>query len=105
MENNIKTDFKKRRWEDVDRIYLAQHRGHWWVLVNTVPDLRVPMMWRISSLTEQSMRFSRTRLRGVNFRTQRVTILLCHNIPSAKKKNENSRRGAQEVQAHHFLEA
>jgi hypothetical protein len=35
-------DHRKTGWEGVDWIHLAQDRDEWWVVVNTVMNLRVP---------------------------------------------------------------
>jgi hypothetical protein len=40
--DNIKMDLREIGWYDVDWVDLAQHRGHWRALVNTVMNLRVP---------------------------------------------------------------
>jgi hypothetical protein len=40
-ENNIKTDFGGTRWGGMEWINLAQDRGQWRALVNTVMNLRV----------------------------------------------------------------
>jgi hypothetical protein len=40
--NNIKMDLREIGFGDVDWIHLAQDRGTWQVLVNTVMNLRVP---------------------------------------------------------------
>jgi hypothetical protein len=39
---NIKMDLKAIGWDGVDLIDMAQDRGQWRVLVNTVLNLRVP---------------------------------------------------------------
>jgi len=41
-ENNIRMDLRKIRWECVDWMHLAQDRGQWQALVNTVMNLQVP---------------------------------------------------------------
>jgi hypothetical protein len=41
-EDNIKMDFREIGFGDVDWINWAQDRHRWWVLVNTVINLRVP---------------------------------------------------------------
>jgi hypothetical protein len=41
-EDNIKINLKETVCEGVDSVRLAQERGHWRVLVNTVMNLRVP---------------------------------------------------------------
>jgi hypothetical protein len=41
--DNIKMDLRKVRWGDVDWIGLAQDRGRWRSLVNSVLSLRVPL--------------------------------------------------------------
>jgi hypothetical protein len=41
-EDNIKLDLREIGFGDVDRIHLAQDRGRWRALVNTVMSLRVP---------------------------------------------------------------
>jgi hypothetical protein len=41
-EDNIKMDLWEIEFGDVDWIHLAQDRDRWWVLVNTVMNLRVP---------------------------------------------------------------
>jgi hypothetical protein len=41
-EDNIRMDLMETGWKGMDWIYLAQDRGQWWVLVNTVMNLRVP---------------------------------------------------------------
>jgi hypothetical protein len=35
-EDNIKMDLKNTEWEDMDWIYLAQNRDHWWAVMNVV---------------------------------------------------------------------
>jgi hypothetical protein len=35
-------DLKETGWESVNCIYLSQDREQWWVLVNTIMNLRVP---------------------------------------------------------------
>jgi hypothetical protein len=40
--HNIKIDLGKRGWGDMDWIHLAQDRGQWMALVNTVMNLGVP---------------------------------------------------------------
>jgi hypothetical protein len=40
--DNIKMDFRKMGWGDVDWIGLAQDREKWRALVNEVMNLRVP---------------------------------------------------------------
>jgi hypothetical protein len=42
MEDNIKMDFGKVGFGDVDCIHLAQDKDRWRALVNTVMNLRVP---------------------------------------------------------------
>jgi hypothetical protein len=39
---NIKIEFRKREWDGMDSIDLAQDRGQWRALVNTAINLRVP---------------------------------------------------------------
>jgi hypothetical protein len=41
-EDNIKMDLREIGFGDVDWIHLARDRDTWWVLVNTVMNLRVP---------------------------------------------------------------
>jgi hypothetical protein len=41
----IKIDLEERGWEGVYWIYLAQDRGRWRAVVNTVMNLRVPQKW------------------------------------------------------------
>jgi hypothetical protein len=41
-EDNIKMDHREIGFGDVHWIHLAQHRGRWRVLVNTVMNLRIP---------------------------------------------------------------
>jgi hypothetical protein len=41
-ENNINMDFREIGWDCVDWIDLAQDRGQWRALVNTVMNLQVP---------------------------------------------------------------
>lgn len=41
-EDNIKTNLKETGHENVNLINLAHENKHWWVLVNTVNNLRVP---------------------------------------------------------------
>jgi hypothetical protein len=41
-EDNIKMDFRYIRWGGMDWIHLAQDRGRWRALVNTIMDLQVP---------------------------------------------------------------
>jgi hypothetical protein len=40
--DNIKINLRDRGWDGVDWIELAQDRGQWRALVNTVMNLRVP---------------------------------------------------------------
>jgi hypothetical protein len=42
FEDNIKMDLREIRWRNVNWIDLAQERDKWWVLMNTVINLRVP---------------------------------------------------------------
>jgi hypothetical protein len=46
MGDNLKMDIKKekRRWEVVNRIYLAQDRDKWWALVEIPINFRFPRM-------------------------------------------------------------
>jgi hypothetical protein len=39
---DVKMDLRKIEWHDVDWIHLAQGRGQWRALLNTVIYLRVP---------------------------------------------------------------
>jgi hypothetical protein len=39
--NNIKTDLKEIKYEEIDCIQLAQDRGHCWFFVNVVRNLWV----------------------------------------------------------------
>jgi hypothetical protein len=41
-ENNIGMNLRERKWKGVDWMYLAQDRGQWLTIVNTVMKLRVP---------------------------------------------------------------
>jgi hypothetical protein len=41
-EDNIEMDLGEIGFWDVDWIHLAQDRGRWWALVNTVMNLRFP---------------------------------------------------------------
>jgi len=41
-EDNIRTNLREIRWEDVDWIPLAQDRDQCWAVVNTVMNLLVP---------------------------------------------------------------
>jgi hypothetical protein len=41
VEDNIKMDHREIGWGDMDRIYMAQYRDQWKVLVNTVMSLEV----------------------------------------------------------------
>ena len=47
-ENNIKMDLQEVGGGCGDWMELAQDRDRWWALVNTVMNLRVPKMRRIS---------------------------------------------------------
>jgi hypothetical protein len=40
--DNIKTELREIGWDSVDWIELAQDRGQWRALVNTVMSLQVP---------------------------------------------------------------
>jgi hypothetical protein len=42
MEKSYIMDLRQVGWEDVDWMHLAEDRDQWWVLVNTVMNLRVP---------------------------------------------------------------
>jgi len=35
-EDNIKVDPRNTEWEDMDWIYLAENRDHWWAVMNVV---------------------------------------------------------------------
>jgi hypothetical protein len=35
-EDNIKMDLRNAEWEDMDWIYLAQNRDHWWAVMNVL---------------------------------------------------------------------
>jgi hypothetical protein len=39
---NTRMNLRKKVWEVVDWIHLAQDRDQWWALMNTVMKLRVP---------------------------------------------------------------
>jgi hypothetical protein len=41
-EEDIRTDLREIEWEAVDCMYIAQVMDHWWVLVTTVMNLRIP---------------------------------------------------------------
>jgi len=41
-EDNIRMDLREVGWESVDWMHLAQDRGQWRNIVNTVMNLRVP---------------------------------------------------------------
>jgi len=41
-EDNIRMDLMEVGWECVDWIHVGKDRNHWWSLVNTVMNLRVP---------------------------------------------------------------
>jgi hypothetical protein len=41
-QDNIRMDLAEIVWEGVYWIYLAQERGQWQVLVNTIMNFRVP---------------------------------------------------------------
>jgi len=43
----MKIDFEDIVWEGVDWIYLTQDREWWWLLVNTVWNLKVPWIWGV----------------------------------------------------------
>jgi hypothetical protein len=40
--DNIKMELREIGWDDKGWIDLAQDRGQWWALMNTVMNLRVP---------------------------------------------------------------
>jgi hypothetical protein len=40
--DNIKMDLREIGWDDIDWIVLAQDKGKWRALVNTVINIRVP---------------------------------------------------------------
>jgi hypothetical protein len=40
--DNIKIDLREKVWDGVDWVHLAQDRGQWRALVNTVTNLQVP---------------------------------------------------------------
>jgi hypothetical protein len=42
LEDTFGMDLREIGWEDVDWIHLAQDTDQWWVVVNTVMNLRVP---------------------------------------------------------------
>jgi hypothetical protein len=41
-EDNIRTDIMERGWKVADWIHLAQDVDHWWAVVSTVMNFRVP---------------------------------------------------------------
>jgi hypothetical protein len=41
-EDNIRTDLRETKREVLDRVYLAQNRDRWRVIVNKVINFRVP---------------------------------------------------------------
>jgi hypothetical protein len=41
-EDDIRMDLREREWEIVDWMHLSQDRDHWWAVVNTVKNPRVP---------------------------------------------------------------
>jgi len=41
VEDHIKTNFRELGCEGVDRTHFSQDRDQWWILVNTVMNLRV----------------------------------------------------------------
>jgi hypothetical protein len=41
-KNNIRMDLRELGREDLDWMNLAQDKEHWWALLNTVMNLRVP---------------------------------------------------------------
>jgi hypothetical protein len=41
-EDDIKMDLREIRWEGLDWMHLAQDRGQWRAVVNTVMNFRVP---------------------------------------------------------------
>jgi hypothetical protein len=44
-EDNTKMDLTEIGWDRMGWIDLAQDRGHWWALVNTVMNLCFPKMY------------------------------------------------------------
>jgi hypothetical protein len=42
LEDNIKINLRELGWRNVDWSHLAQNRGQWWALVNTVMNFLVP---------------------------------------------------------------
>jgi len=42
MEDHIRKDLRETGWEGVNWMNLAQDKGQWWTLVNTVMNLWVP---------------------------------------------------------------
>ena len=56
--DNVKMDLQETGWEEVSWIGLAQGRDKWCAFVNTVMNLWVYKMWRISWLTEELLVFS-----------------------------------------------
>jgi hypothetical protein len=44
-EDGIKMDLREISWGEVEWIHLAQHRNHWWALVNVVMNLQVLVPW------------------------------------------------------------
>jgi hypothetical protein len=40
-EDNIRIDLREMGWEGVDWMNVTQDRDQWWILVNTVMNLRV----------------------------------------------------------------
>jgi hypothetical protein len=45
-EDNIRMNLKELEWEDTDWMHLTQDWDQWWVLVNAVMNLCVPLYAR-----------------------------------------------------------
>jgi hypothetical protein len=46
-EGNIRMALREIGWEGVEWIHLAQDKAQWWVLVNMIMNLQVPLMREI----------------------------------------------------------
>jgi hypothetical protein len=77
-EDNIGMDFTEIGWEGVDWIQLAQNRGQWRAVVNTVMKLQVPCKVGNFLTSCVTISFSRkTLLHGVLCARARVCVCVC----------------------------
>jgi hypothetical protein len=76
-EDNIKMDLREIEWGGMDRTNLAQDRGQWRAIVNTVMNLRVPYnVGKFQSGCATGGFSRRAQLHGVSY----VSDIPCHSF-------------------------